>query len=201
MPDYVSVQEVKRVCRELKIRDWTMLEKAEVLPKEAEAILAELETGGIKIRLKDFRLGLEVELEHGIRFPEANVTNNHPILTGKIVLAHFKESLDYGFKYEDYLKFVNSLLEYAISTKNNGDGKEPETISSFRNSSIIPSLPMQTENLIIREFDKENDSKLIEEWSRDKFGRYFVLSMTSSLDSNIEKLISSLKNSKNKQAF
>jgi len=103
----------------------------------------------------------------------------------------FKESLDYGFKYEDYLKFVNSLLEYAISAKNNGNGKEPEPISSFRDSSIIPSLPMQTENLIIREFDKENDSKLIEDWSRDKFGRYFVLSMTSSLDSNIEKLISS----------
>jgi len=40
--DYVSVQEVKRVCRELKIRDWTMLEKAEVLPKEAEAILNNL---------------------------------------------------------------------------------------------------------------------------------------------------------------
>jgi hypothetical protein len=38
---------------------------------------------------------LEVELEHGIRFKDANVTNNHPVLTGLIVLAHFKESLDY----------------------------------------------------------------------------------------------------------
>ena len=95
MPDYVSVQEVKRVCRELKIRDWTMLEKAEVLPKEAEAILAELAVGKMEITIEDFQLGLEVELEHGTRFPEANVTNNHPILTGKIVLAHFKESLDY----------------------------------------------------------------------------------------------------------
>ena len=36
-----------------------------------------------------------MELEHGIRFKDANVTNNHPILTGKIVLAHFKETLDY----------------------------------------------------------------------------------------------------------
>jgi len=86
---------VKKVCDELKIRDWTLLKKAEVLPEEAKAILAELETGELNIRIKDFQLGLEVELEHGIRFPEANVTNNHPILTGKIVLAHFKESLDY----------------------------------------------------------------------------------------------------------
>lgn len=31
---------------------------------------------------KDFRDGLEVELEHGLAFSDANVTNNHPILTG-----------------------------------------------------------------------------------------------------------------------
>ena len=40
-------------------------------------------------------MGLEVELEHGVQFSEANVTNNHPLLTGKIVLAHLKEMLDY----------------------------------------------------------------------------------------------------------
>ena len=42
-----------------------------------------------------FRQGLEVELEHGTRFSDANVTNNHPLLTGKIVMAHLKESMDY----------------------------------------------------------------------------------------------------------
>jgi uncharacterized protein DUF5661 len=41
------------------------------------------------------RDGLEIELEHGLAFPDANVTNNHPILTGRIVLAHLKETLDY----------------------------------------------------------------------------------------------------------
>lgn len=95
LPDYVPIQEVKRVCKELGIRDWTLLEKAQVTLQEAETILMELETFDMNIILEDFQLGLEVELEHGIRFPEANVTNNHPILTGKIVLAHFKESLDY----------------------------------------------------------------------------------------------------------
>jgi hypothetical protein len=30
-----------------------------------------------------------------MQFKDANVTNNHPLLTGLIVLAHFKESLDY----------------------------------------------------------------------------------------------------------
>ncbi len=42
-----------------------------------------------------FHQVLEVELEHGTRFQDANVTNNHPILTGMIVLAHLKESMEY----------------------------------------------------------------------------------------------------------
>jgi len=38
---------------------------------------------------------IEVELEHGMQFKDANVTCSHPLLTGLIVLAHFKDSLDY----------------------------------------------------------------------------------------------------------
>jgi hypothetical protein len=40
-------------------------------------------------------MGLEVELEHGTRFPKANVTNDDPILTGKIAYAHLLEFPDY----------------------------------------------------------------------------------------------------------
>ena len=95
IPEYVTVEEVKRVCKELGIRDWTRLKKPMVQPKEALAILARVNPGKMKVSVEAFREGLEVELEHGTRFPDANVTNNHPILTGKIVMAHFKESLDY----------------------------------------------------------------------------------------------------------
>jgi hypothetical protein len=95
MSDYVTREEVRRVCKELKIRDWTKLKKAEVLPKEGRAILARVNVFKMKIALSDFCAGLEVELEHGVRFADANVTNNHPILTGRIVMAHLKESLDY----------------------------------------------------------------------------------------------------------
>ncbi len=116
LPEYVSVQEVKRICAELKIRDWTLLKKAQVLPEEAKAILAELETAEMNIRLEDFLLGVEVELEHGIRFPEANITNNHPILTGKIVLAHFKESLDYYQRLE--VAEIEGIILKAVANKN-----------------------------------------------------------------------------------
>jgi len=68
----------------------------------------------MQIDPEDFHQGLEVELEHGIRFEDANVTNNHPIMTGKIVLAHLKESLDYYKRLEvaeiegDLLKAVDA---------------------------------------------------------------------------------------------
>lgn len=95
IPEYVSISEVKRVCKELKIRDWTALKTDKVLPKEAMLILKHVNTERMKIPLEEFRRGLEVELEHGLRFKDANVTNNHPLLTGKIVLAHLKEMMDY----------------------------------------------------------------------------------------------------------
>jgi len=48
-----------------------------------------------EVRLDEFRAGLGVELEHGARDPETNVTNDDEILTGRIALAHLKEYPDY----------------------------------------------------------------------------------------------------------
>lgn len=48
-----------------------------------------------RIDLEQFRKGLEVELEHGTKYPQANVTGNDPILTGKIAYAHLLEFPDY----------------------------------------------------------------------------------------------------------
>jgi hypothetical protein len=45
--------------------------------------------------IEQFRRGLEVELEHGQRDPETNVTNDDSLVTGKIALAHLKEFPDY----------------------------------------------------------------------------------------------------------
>lgn len=48
-----------------------------------------------KFDLRQFTIGVNVELEHGSKFPNTNVTNNDPILTGKIALAHLMEFPDY----------------------------------------------------------------------------------------------------------
>jgi len=114
LPEYVTVDEVKRVCKELNITDWTTLKEAQVLPQEARVILNEVNVEGMNISLDDFCRGLEVELEHGLRFRDANVTNNHPILTGKIVLAHLKESLDY-YKRLEVAELEGDLLKALVA--------------------------------------------------------------------------------------
>lgn len=45
--------------------------------------------------LEEYRKGLDVELEHGRRDPDTNVTGDDPVLTGKIALAHLREMPDY----------------------------------------------------------------------------------------------------------
>jgi len=45
--------------------------------------------------VEQFRMGLEVELEHGSRDPETNVSNDDEITTGRIARAHLNEFPDY----------------------------------------------------------------------------------------------------------
>lgn len=45
--------------------------------------------------LEEFRIGLTVELEHGLADPETNVTNDDEVMTAKITWAHLKEIPDY----------------------------------------------------------------------------------------------------------
>jgi hypothetical protein len=82
IPQYVTGQEVRKVCKELKISDWTRKKISKVSLKEAEKILRGVNVEKMKIDVREFCRGLEVELEHGMEFENANVTNNHPLLTG-----------------------------------------------------------------------------------------------------------------------
>jgi hypothetical protein len=53
-----------------------------------------------KVDIKEFTAGINVEFEHGSRYPEINVTNNDLELTGKIAWAHLKEFPDYYTRLE-----------------------------------------------------------------------------------------------------
>ena len=45
--------------------------------------------------VEQFRMGMDVELEHGLHDLLTNVTGDEPTVTGKIALAHLKEFPDY----------------------------------------------------------------------------------------------------------
>ena len=114
LPDYITVDEVKRVCNEVGLRDWSRITDPIVSQEEAALILKIVNTKGMDIPLEAFQKGLEVELEHGTRFEDANVTNNHPILTGMIVLAHLKETMDYYGRI-DVAEMEGDLLKAILS--------------------------------------------------------------------------------------
>jgi len=114
LPEYVSKAEVKRICKELGFRDWSALKTFTVTQKEAATILQIVNIKKMAIPVEEFRQGLDVELEHGTRYTDANVTNNHPILTGKIVLAHLKEAMDYYERLE-VAEIEGDLLKAVLS--------------------------------------------------------------------------------------
>jgi hypothetical protein len=51
-------------------------------------------------QVEQFRRGLDVELEHGLHDPATNVTDDDPVITGKIALAHLNEFADYYTRLE-----------------------------------------------------------------------------------------------------
>jgi hypothetical protein len=51
--------------------------------------------GSASFDVEQLRMGMDVELEHGLHDPATNVTDDDPLVTGKIALAHLNEFADY----------------------------------------------------------------------------------------------------------
>lgn len=62
-----------------------------------------------KFDVEQFRMGMDVELEHGTENSVTNVTNDDPLMTGKIALAHLNEFPDY---YTRLLELEEEAEEY-----------------------------------------------------------------------------------------
>ena len=62
---------------------------------QAKDIGEQLSLDWSKFDVEQFRMGMDVELEHGTENPVTNVTGDDPLLTGKIALAHLNEFPDY----------------------------------------------------------------------------------------------------------
>lgn len=72
-----------------------MTEKPQVTADRARRIGERLGVLWDRFDIEQFRRGMEVELEHGLRDPVTNVTSDDMTMTGKIALAHLNEFPDY----------------------------------------------------------------------------------------------------------
>lgn len=63
--------------------------------EEAKQIGEQLGIDWSKYDVEQFRMGMDVELEHGTVDENTNVTNDDALMTGKIALAHLNELPDY----------------------------------------------------------------------------------------------------------
>jgi len=78
---------------------------------EAKAIGEQLGLDWSKFDVEQFRMGMDVELEHGTRDPHTNVTNDDALTTGKIALAHLNEFPDYYTRLEVMEKEAEAYWE------------------------------------------------------------------------------------------
>ena len=72
-----------------------MIAKRHATLDEARRVGDLIDVGWKTCDLRQFRRGMDVEYEHGVRDPQTDVTHDDPILAGKIALAHMKEFADY----------------------------------------------------------------------------------------------------------
>jgi hypothetical protein len=86
--------------------DQSIAPKENFTTEEALSIAKYLNVNFDKYDVEQFRIGLNVELEHGRVGTFTNVTNDDPILTGKITLAHLNE-------FSDYYKRLTNMEEEA----------------------------------------------------------------------------------------
>ncbi|MDW5550803.1 DUF5661 family protein [Methanosarcina sp.] len=77
------------------------LAKKQFTAEEAKTVGEQLGIKWDKFDVDQFRRGMDVELEHGTQDPLTNVTNDDPIMTGKIALAHLNEFQDYYDRLEE----------------------------------------------------------------------------------------------------
>lgn len=81
--------------------------------EEAKQIGGKLGITWDKFDVDQYRIGMQIELEHGTTNPLTNVTNDDLAITGKIALAHLNELPDY----------YTRLLKMEKEAKANSKGK------------------------------------------------------------------------------
>ncbi len=109
-------KEFRPNCTKLCQKEALITAKKHFTTKEAYEIGNKLNIDWNRFAVEQFRMGLDVELEHGLNDPTTDVTGNDPILTGKIALAHLNEFADYYTRLQKMEREAEEELAQALST-------------------------------------------------------------------------------------
>jgi len=113
--------------------------------------------------------------------------------------AFYKESTSYGFEQLDYVRFVNRLLDMAMTNQSRVSEAKTQLSPLARRDHQTAStdgiqLPIHGNQVAVREFEPEQDLPLFDRWLADELGRYFLLSRTTSERADIRQLARSDRN-------
>jgi hypothetical protein len=87
------------------------MQKRVFTTEEAQAIGEKMGVDFTQHSIEEFKNGLSIELEHGARDPQTDVTHDDELQTGKIAFAHLKEIPDYYTR-------LQKLEDEALAEKN-----------------------------------------------------------------------------------
>ena len=101
------------------------------------------------------------------------------------------ETAKWGFKPSDYMLLVNGLLDLSLTKPSHTESKEKTEEKSKRRKL---DFPLRGKQINVRIFDKNNDYHLVQEWLKDKAGRWFLLSRSSSSSKTLQELLEDNRN-------
>jgi len=122
-----------------------------------------------KVNKEQFRRGMDVESEHGKRDSQTNVTNDDPIKTGKIALAHLKEKDNYYTLLDKYVEndegeyhqLSGSLSQLPAKKKEDIRKAQIHRINEIAARSSDP-LDKEERDLLIKIVDEEFKEKEVD---------------------------------------
>ncbi len=126
-PDKAPTVEEARVIRGIIYKDMQKSAKTKVdlsSITNGKAIKAFLDPKNKyeEFNMQEFAYALQVEIEHG-KIKDANITQNHPVLTAMIVLAHMSETVTY-YKRLQVMEAEGNIYEITRKIKSLKTGKE-----------------------------------------------------------------------------
>ena len=105
----------------------------------------------------------------------------------------YKETAQFGFSTQDYIKLVNQLLDLTMKEKLNNNHSPSAVIQTAQIEKEI-NLPLIGKNINVRSFSEKKDKEIVAKWVSDEKGRLFLLSRLTAKEHNLDELLNNKNN-------